>query len=129
MDNSLVLNLQMMLRTRPTLKYCGLTIVLSNSSRFDRLRLLSANGGQLFNDFCLRPEYNQMQCDVRLADDMSPLLQGTKCILVMGEYAMHKLIPESRQNTLNEMRGTVFIVNDIPHIPTFTAQDAADMIA
>lgn len=116
-----------MLRNKPKLTYSGLTIVLSNPSRFDTTRLLSANAGVMFNDHCLRPEMNIMQCDVRLADDPSPFLDDTKCILLAGEYAMHKLVPSSGNNSLNEMRGSVLQVNGMPAIATYFPQDACDI--
>ena len=116
-----------MLRTKPKLAYCGLTIVLSNPSRFDTLSLLSATGGSLFNDWCLRPDNNIMQCDVRLADEVAPLLPNTKCVLLCGEYAMKKLLPELKSNSIGEMRGSPISKNGIIHIPTFFPQDAADL--
>lgn len=100
--------------------------MLSNPSRFDRVSLLSATGGHVFNDFCLRPEFNVMQCDIRVADDKSPLLDGTKCILLLGELAMKSWLPETRNNSLGELRGSVFYYNSIPAIPSFFPQDAAD---
>ena len=115
-----------MLRNKPKLKYCGITVVLGNPSRFDKASLLSANGGCLFNDLCLRPDFNQMQCDVRLADDPCPLLPDTRCILLLGESACHKWIPLSRGNTIGEIRGSVYYYNGIPAIPSFFPQDALD---
>lgn len=115
-----------MLRSKPTLTYSGLTIVLSNPSRFDKARLLSGGGGHVLNDFCLRPELNVMQCDIRVADDPSPWLPNTKCILLLGEYALHKFLPRTRLNSLNEMRGTLYSVDGIPAIGSFYPQDAAD---
>lgn len=115
-----------MLRNKPRLTYKGLTIVLSNPSRFDKVSLLSGNAGQLMSDYCLRPELNTMQCDIRLADDMSPLLPGTKCVLLCGEYAMHKWLPETKENSIGEMRGSPFFTRGMVHIPTFFPQDAAD---
>lgn len=117
------------MRTPPKkgFSYSGLAIVLSNPSRFDNVSLLSANGGHMFNNFCLRPDYNTMQCDVRLADETELYLPNTKCVLVLGESAMHKLIPETRGNSLGEMRGSIFLVNGIPHIPSFFPQDAVEM--
>jgi len=118
-----------LLRNKPRLKYCGLTVILSNPSRFDTVNLLSASGGHLFGNFCLRPEYNVMQCDIRVTEDKTPFLPDTKCIVVMGEAAMYDWIPEARKNTLNEARGSVFSVQGIPAIPTFFPQDAADIKA
>jgi hypothetical protein len=120
-----------MLRNKPRVSYSGLTVVLSNPSRFDKVSLLSANGGVMFNNWCLQPDINVMQCDVRLADDNSPWLDGTKCILLLGEYAMHKYCDVGRNtvasNTLNEMRGSVLHIGDIPAIASFYPQDAVDI--
>ena len=104
---------------------------MSNPSRFDKEwkpgmgNLLSANGGTLFND-CLQPELNSMLCDVRVMEDTSPWLEGTKCILLLGQAAMHQWCPDTRKNTLNEMRGSLLYVGEIPAIATFFPQDAAD---
>src|SRR6266550_5723469 len=95
-----------MLRNKPAFEYCGLTIILSNPSRFDSIKLLSAGAGRLVNDF-LQPEHNQYQCDLRLKEDLSPLLPNTKCLLVLGESAA-KLWTKNNENTLNEIRGSVF---------------------
>lgn len=70
-----------------------------------------------------------MQCDVRLADDMSPLLPNTKCVLLCGEYAMRKWLPETANNSIGEMRGSPFFARGVVHIPTFFPQDAADLKA
>lgn len=67
-----------------------------------------------------------MQCDVRLADDPTPFLDGTKIILLLGEYAMHKYVPSSRTNSLNELRGSILDVGGIPAIASFFPQDAID---
>lgn len=115
-----------MLRNKPKFTYSGLTIVMSNPSRFDTVTLLSATGGHLLNDICLRPSMNVMQCDVRLVDDPSPLLPDTKCILLLGESGMHKMIPSTKNNSLGEMRGSVLQYNGIPTIPSFLPQDAVD---
>lgn len=116
-----------MLRSKPKFKYCGLTVVMSNPSRFDSLRLLSANGGLLFDNHCLRPEYNSMQCDIRLADDTTPLLPDTECLLLLGEHAMHKFLPETLGNSLNEMRGSLMYHKGIPAIASYLPQDAVDL--
>jgi hypothetical protein len=93
-----------MLRNKPKLRYSGLTIILSNPSRFDKEyrpgigNLLSANSGVLMND-CLQPEFNSMMCDVRVMEDVTPFLEDTKCILLLGEHAMHKWCPQSVGNT------------------------------
>jgi hypothetical protein len=115
-----------MLRNKPRLKYCGLTIIMSNPSRFDTMRLLTANGGTMIDNFCLRPEINSMMCDIRLMEDTSPLLPDTKAILLLGESAMQKYVPQTLHNTLNEMRGTLFSYMGIPTIASYNPQDAVD---
>ena len=116
-------------KSPPKFKYCGLTIILSNPSRFDTVSLLSANGGVLFNNHCLRPEFNTMQCEIRLMEDVTPLLSNTKCLLLLGEAAMHGWLPETNGKTIGELRGSLFYHNGIPSIASFFPQDAADMRA
>lgn len=81
----------------------------------------------MFNSFCLRPELNVMQCDIRLAEDRSPLLPNTKVVLLLGECAMHERLPETQNNTIGEMRGSVFQQDGIWYIPSFFPQDAVDI--
>lgn len=115
------------MRQKPILSYCGLTVILSRPSRFDTARLLTGKGGVLFSEDCLQPDYNIMQCDIRLASDQSPFIDGTKCILLLGEEAMHSWIPDSRGNTLNELRGSPLSYNGIPAIASYFPQDASDI--
>lgn len=116
-----------MLRNKPRLPYCGLTVVMSNPSRHDTMRLLSSNGGELFNNHCLMPEFNQNQCDIRVMEDSTPWIDGTKCVLLLGEAAMHKYAPVTRDNTLNEMRGSPLMIGEMPAVASFFPQDAADI--
>lgn len=120
-----------MLKNKPIATYCGLTIILSNRSRFDNARLLTASGGHCMTMFCLRPEFNANMCEVRLAEDKSPFLPETKCVLLCGEFAMHYWLPWTSNNTLNELRGSVFKLpgTNIHAIPTYFPQDAADLKA
>lgn len=115
-----------MLRSKPILPYKGLTIILSNPSRLDDNRLLKGTGGLVMND-CLQPFCNPMQCDVRLCEDESEFIEGTKCILLLGEKAMHYWCPMSRGNSLNEFRGSPLEVKGIPAYASFLPQDAADI--
>lgn len=115
-----------MLRTKPKFAYCGLTIVMSNQSRFDKHELLSATGGWFLNDKCLRPEYNRYQCDIRLKEDKSSFLNGTKCVLLLGEPAMRAWTGKI-DNTIGEVRGSVYIINDVPHISSYLPQDCLDI--
>jgi len=115
------------LKSSPRLSYSGLTIVMSNPSRFDKADLLTANAGHFFNELCLRPDYNRYQCEIRVADDKEPLLPNTKCVLLLGEKAMNSWLGElARGNSLNEMRGSIILVDGIPHIPSYFPQDCVD---
>lgn len=100
---------------------------MSNPSRHDISKLLCGNGGLIFNNFCLRPELNVMQCDVRLLNETEPFLFGTKAILILGEKAMHTLLPETAGNSLNEMRGSLFYYKNIPTICSYLPQNAVDI--
>lgn len=114
-----------MLRNKPRLSYCGLTIILSGPSRFDKASLLSANGGGMVNEV-LRPEYNLLQCDIRVREDKSPWLEGTRAILLCGEEAAKDWT--GTENTLNEVRGSLFHTNTgIPMIPSYFPQDCVDI--
>lgn len=119
----------MPIRHKPSLTYSGLTIVLSNPSRFDLKSggLLSANGG-IFFDRCLDPEFNRFQCDIRVKEDKTPRLEGTKCVLLLGEDAMNDWLGEqARGNTLGELRGTVFDLKGVPCVCSYLPQDCVDI--
>jgi len=88
---------------------------------------MSGNGGTMMDGFCLRPEMNSMMCDIRLKDETAPLLPDTKCILILGEAAMHQLLPETYNNTIHEMRGSLFQYKSIPTICSYLPQDAVDI--
>ena len=114
-------------RNIPYGKYSGLTIVLNNPSRFDTVRLLQGSSGILVNE-ALSPVCSLMQCDVRVMECMVPLLPDTKCVLLLGEQTMHAWCPEeTKDNTLNEMRGSVLQYKGIPAIASYFPQDACDM--
>lgn len=115
-----------MLRTKPTLTYSGLTVIVSNSSRMDHTQLCSGNGGVFFNAHCLRPELNEMMVDFRVMEDESTFLPGTKAVLLMGEAAMHKWCSDTRGNTLNEMRGSPLNVRGLPAVASYFYQDCVD---
>ncbi len=114
-----------MLRCKPKLTYNGLTVVLSNPSRFDNTSLLTSTGGRLFNDL-LRPEFNVAQCDIRVKEDRTDLLQGTKCIMLLGQDSASSWL-QNTDNTIGEIRGSVYKIQDIATIPSFFPQDAADI--
>lgn len=119
---------------KPQFTYCGLTIVLSNPSRLDKLRgkLLCGGALELVTEF-LQPEYNTHMCDIRSKECLESLLPETKAILLCGEPAT-KLWLNQQENTIGELRGSPFIYDgrfskqqlNIVCIPTFFPQDAAD---
>lgn len=122
-----------MLRHKPVFKYCGVTIIMSNPSRFDKQNLLSANGGGWFDNDCLRPELNKYMCDIRLKEDLSPLLDETRLIILLGESAA-KLWCRDAELKIGQARGSIFYYDgrftgqqcNIPMIPTFFPQDGVD---
>jgi hypothetical protein len=113
-----------MLRQLPKFTYNGLTVILSQPSRFDFDGLLSGTAGHYFDE-CLRPDTNIQSCDIRLADDKTPLFPGTKVLLLLGHKA-HATYCDLG-TTLEENRGNPFFYRNIPCISTFTPQDAMDM--
>lgn len=117
------------MRHLPKFTYSGLTIVLSNGSRFDARELLSATAGHWFNEVCLRPEMNRYQCDIRTCDDTSPLLPNTRCILLLGQRAMQTWSQTGDTYTIGEQRGSLLIhpATGIPMISSYLPQDACDM--
>jgi len=115
-----------MLRNKPRLKYCGLTVILSNPSRFDTVRLLTSTGGNFIDQFCFQPSFGLMNTDIRLMEDSSSFLEGTTCILLLGENAMHKYVPSTKNNTIHEMRGSIFSISNTPAIPSYLPQDCTD---
>lgn len=117
------------MRHLPKFSYCGLTIVMSNPSRFDKSDLLSAGGGYYFNDNCLRPSINRWQCDIRTADTLElGLLPNTKAILLLGEIAMHMWADRKYSlYTLNEQRGCPLENQwNLPMIASYLPQDVVD---
>lgn len=115
-----------MLRHLPRFNFCGLTIIMSNPSRLDKEELLSGTGGYFFNSECLSPQVNRWQCDIRIIEEKAPLLPNTKVILLLGERA-HRTYTGAN-TTLDENRGSPIIVNGIPCISSFNAQDAVDPV-
>lgn len=116
-----------MLKKKPKLTYCGMTVVMSNPSRFDGLDLLTANGGYFFKNKCLAPHVNIMQCEVRLKEDRSPLLPNTKVVLLLGLDAYTAWTGNLQHNTLGEVRGSIYKINEIAHIPSYLPQDCMDI--
>jgi len=117
-----------MLRHLPKFNYSGLTIVLSNPSRFDHHELLSGTGGYYFNNVCLQPETNRYSCDIRIESDHRPLIKGTKAILLLGDRALHTWTDTT--NNLSEQRGAPILTKQgIAAIASYLPQDALDIQA
>lgn len=114
-----------MLREKPKFTYNGLTVVLSHKSRFDKYELMSATGGWFFNTRCLQPDTNRYQCDIRLKEDREPLLASTRCVLLLGEEAAKAWL--AKDNTLGEIRGSVYVINGVPHVASYYPQDCVDV--
>lgn len=114
-----------MLREKPKFSYNGLTVVLSHKSRFDKYELMSATGGWFFNEKCLQPDTNRYQCDIRLKEDRESLLPNTCCVLLLGEEAAKAWL--CKDNTLGEIRGSVYVINGIPHVASYYPQDCVDV--
>jgi DNA polymerase I-like protein with 3'-5' exonuclease and polymerase domains len=114
------------MRNLPTLKYSGLTI-FCEQARHDVNQLLDGRAG-LFMWQAMSPIYREA-CDIRTPDDKSPLLEGTKVVLFLGEEAFTRFQPvENEEIGLNELRGTPVLRNGGTEIHTcsYLPQDAFD---
>lgn len=115
----------------PTLTYKGLTIILSNPSRFDTAKLLSGNSGAWFAEECLRPETNRFQCDIWSVDSFNKadrkFKDGTKVCLLLGARAQ-KEIGGLTDRTLHEQRGSPYsLSNGMVAISSYLPQDTFDL--
>ena len=113
-------------RRKPTKPYSGLTIVLASPSRFDNIELLSGYAGSFFRD-CLSPLRLDV-CDLRLANDLEALMEGTKVVLLLGTAALRRYLPEFNF-TLSEVRGCPYERDGIIYLASYFPQDAIDMKA
>lgn len=123
-------------RVLPQTPYNGLTIALSNPSRFDlsdgRLLTGLARG---FAMESLYPHFMLSGCDIRSKEYLvsKPLLNNTKGILVCGENALKLALGlEGVGLTLHQSRGYVFknpqLFGDAFLIPTYLPQDCIDPV-
>lgn len=105
--------------------YSGLTIIMS-PSRFDTKELLSGWSGQYF-DGCLlaggNPKIHRATVDIRSLNCEEPLLEGTKCLLILGQTALSRYL---HGVTLDEQRGSPFMFGQIPCVASYLPQDADD---
>lgn len=118
----------MITRVKPKLPYCGLTVILSNSSRFDLKQnsLLTSTGGLYFNE-CLGTFANRYMCDIRTVECKDEFLPDTKCLFVLGQTALHSIA--KCDTTINEQRGSPIIhkSSNIPIISSYSPQDAVEI--
>lgn len=113
------------------LTYKGLTIILSNPSRFDTDKLLSGNSGAWFNEECLRPSTNRNQCDIWSVDTFNKadrkFRDGTAVCLLLGSRAQ-KEIGGLTDRTLHEQRGSpYYLANGLVGISSYLPQDCFDL--
>ena len=114
----------------PRLKYNGITIILSEPSRFDlkRNELLSGLSGLWFKEECLRPETNIFCCDLRTLECEEPFFPETKVLFLLGEKAFkaHSLLTDY---SLDNQRGCPLKTKfpDIKAVASYTPQDACDI--
>ncbi|NBQ71234.1 MAG: hypothetical protein EBU46_21315, partial [Nitrosomonadaceae bacterium] len=112
----------------PRLPYCGLTIILSNPSRFDTRELLSGNSGSWFLDTLKRAAAGKIlrfHCDIRTSNCRAPLLPNTRVVFCLGEIAQQEWF--SPEHSLKEQRGSPVVKPDgIIYLSSFTPIDAHD---
>lgn len=126
----------------PSKPYSGLTIVLSNPSRFDIINggkndppaLLKGKSGEFFKKHCIGPDMAVEAChvfDVYAKDKVPNFLPGTKSVLLLGEGARNHFFPEYSNYSVSAQRGAILVGNniseDIQYISSFTPQDAYDV--
>jgi hypothetical protein len=121
------------MRHLPRFTYSGLTMVLSNPSRFDDKtgKLLSGFAGDYVDEH-LRPTTNRYCCDIRTADTLDAgLLDGTKAIILLGEKAI-SLWTAGKYNTytVGEQRGCPLegYFPSVPTIGSYFPQDCFDIV-
>src|SRR3954463_8650346 len=103
----------------PRLNYVGLTLIVSNPSRFDITELLSGNAGQWFSGEVMRKAgINRYQIDIYDCDSFGKLgrvfLPSTKVVLLLGERAQREIA--GVDTTLGEQRGSPIIRDGIVYI-------------
>lgn len=124
-----------MIKNPPKRPYNGLTIILSNPSRFDTakdekgyVKLISSSAGYFFETKCLAPlSIDRYACDIRVKEDTSELLPNTKAILLLGEEAMWHCCTSTKDNTLGELRGSPLAYKGVVAIASFLPQDCVDV--
>ena len=117
------------MRHKPSLTYSGLTIVLSNPSRFDQYELISGVAGHYMWTECIC-NIDRKSIDIRTADTINlDLLPNTKALLLLGEKAFKDWSIGYSDYSLNEQRGSPLENRwKIPCIASYLPQDAMDIV-
>lgn len=108
-------------------QYSGLTVILDKPSRHDRTELCSGIAGAYFDSSLVaggNPAVHRNTIEIRTIQDLHlPYLDGTRCLLLMGEDTVEFF---KKDITLNEQRGAPFKWNGMNCIATYAPQDADD---
>lgn len=124
----------------PTKAYNGLTIVLSNPSRFDIRNnppeLLSGSAGYTVKKYFLGPDIDVTRCHIfdihnETNQEKIKFQEGTKVVLLCGRPARDLLFPQLSEYSISSQRGGVFTHNSHPNISfvlTFSPQDTFDPV-
>lgn len=122
-----------LLRDKPKkpYNYCGLTFIFSQPSRFDTTELLSGLCGQHVTYDILKPSgINKKQVDLRVSEDKSPLLPGTKVVVLFGQKALAEWT--GNKYTVHEIRGTPLKLIGAPEsitcLCTYSPVDTFDIV-
>ena len=107
----------------PLLKYSGLTIILSHPGRFDKNKLIEGYYATEVES-ALKP-FSRHACEIRTANELSDLREGTKVVLLCGAELLPKYFGEAPAK-LNQLRGTPKEIGGIVYIPTYHTTDAYD---
>ena len=124
----------------PTKPYNGLTIILSNPSRFDLRtnppQLLSGVAGECVKKYFFGPDVDLARChifDIYEEKDPTklPILPATRAVILMGSGARNLIFPTLANYSVNAQRGGVYFMDtykDIPFILTYSPQDTFDPV-
>lgn len=111
------------LKQDPIFTYNGLCFILSEPSRFDTQRLISAKAGEFFDDVLKQVGTTRFHSQIKLLEDPSPFREGTKVVILLGARAQRAYIP---QLSLNEARGYCYHQVGPVYLSTYAPQDCMD---
>lgn len=115
---------QPLTRNPPRLKYCGVTLEMSHSGRFDKRELADGSASYVLRDALAPLSLSRYTLDIRTTSCTDPYLPGTKVVLLAGNAAKLGYAPAR----LNAVRGSPHLANDgVVYIPTYHPQDCADL--